>query len=612
MSVHVALTALDSITELVLGWLGQALLFGTIAAGLTWLLLRAMRGRTSPAFAAAVWSVVLIKFLIPVGPGWFFSLASTWNRIAVEATGSSAAAEIVDVPVESPALTAVAKPASESARSASLTSDWPAVAVLAYALGVAVLAAVRWRSYQTFRAGCRALPTADQAANELVRSICQRLGVRRVPRVHLSNEPRVAFVLGVTRPLLVISRSYFVRPDEVETVIVHEVTHLRRGDMLVRCLQCVAGTLLFFWPVVAWVNRRIDRAREHACDEWALRHGRLTASEYARCLLSAVRPARSHTLTYHPACMAGNPSTIERRIDVILELPSRPGRRPVWGLLTATIVIAWACFTLAGVAQAKDPLKPGKDKYAATKEDMTRHAQAVYARVNELEGGDQDGDGQVSKEECWTYVTAALLMAPDETLERYPQADADKNGQLDLTEAYLFVRGDDDVKRGEKKTQSAIEKAKKAGDEQRAQQLKAESLVSGVMVWHKILDRRERMLDEMQDAPSSDMVRKVAAGIAELEMEWAAKGKPDKLAYAMDQIAELKAKAAQLRKEATKLKGKEAKGYLSKADQLEDKAAQLKKQTVAYLTQTIAKLEAAGQQEKADQLAAKLAELQAE
>ncbi len=70
--------------------------------------------------------------------------------------------------------------------------------------------------------------------------------------------------------------------------MVHEVTHLRRGDPWLRCLQWIAGTVLFFWPVVAWVNRHIDLAREHACDRWALRHGKLCASEYARCLLEAV------------------------------------------------------------------------------------------------------------------------------------------------------------------------------------------------------------------------------------------------------------------------------------------------------------------------------------
>ena len=615
MNAEAVVTGFATIADVVLAWLGQALFFGTIVAGLTWLLLRALRGRTSPAFAAAVWSVVLIKFLVPFGPGWSLSLASAWNRIAAEASVGLAPAETIDVPVENPSVTAIASKAEQQPKTGTLTSHWPTVAVLSYVLGVAGLGMVRWRGYRAFRAGCRALPTAEPGAAELVRCVCERLGVRRIPRVHLTDEPRVAFVLGITRPLLVISRSYFVRPDEVETVIVHEVTHLRRGDMLVRCLQCAAGTLLFFWPVVAWVNRRIDRAREHACDEWALRHGRLTASEYARCLLSAVRPARSHRLTYHPACMAGNPSTIERRIDVILELPSRPGRRPVWGLLAVAIFAAWSGFTLTGVAQAGDPVKGGKggeSKYAATKEDMTRHAQVVYARVNELDGGDQDGDGQVSKEECWTYLTAALLMTPDATLKRYPQADHDGDGQLDLTEVYLLVRGDDDVKRGEKKTQSAIEEAKQAGDKERAKQIEADSLAKGVMIWHKILDRREQMLDEMSDLPSTDMVKKVAAKIEKLETEWAAENKSGKLDYAIGQIYELKAKVAELRERAAELNGDEAKAYLDKANQIEEKAAQLKEQTVTYLEQVIAKLEAEGQQEKAEQLAAKLAELKAD
>ena len=180
---------------------------------------------------------------------------------------------------------------------------------LACATGLLV---VRVRSYRALVARCRALLPADQATCNLVASVCRRLGVQRVPSVRISEEVPAPFVMGIFRPLLILSRRQLVRPDELETVVVHEVTHLRRGDLFVRYLQWTAGTVLFFWPVVAWVNRRIDAALEHACDEWALRYGRLTAGEYARCLLRAIRPMRSHRFAYEPAYMAAHPAMLER------------------------------------------------------------------------------------------------------------------------------------------------------------------------------------------------------------------------------------------------------------------------------------------------------------
>ena len=73
-----ALAAIDAhnVASGIFDWIGQALLFGTVLAGLTSLLTRVLRRRLRPAFEAALWSVVLIKFLVPTGPPCSFSLAS--------------------------------------------------------------------------------------------------------------------------------------------------------------------------------------------------------------------------------------------------------------------------------------------------------------------------------------------------------------------------------------------------------------------------------------------------------------------------------------------------------------------------------------------------------
>ena len=234
---------------------------------------------------------------------------------------------------------------------------------LAATLGVLI---VRTQRQRALLARCRDLPRADESVHSLVRAVCRRLGVRRVPSVRISDESSAPFVLGLVHPLLVLSHRQLVRPDELETVIVHEVAHLRRGDLLVRHLQWIAGALLFFWPVVAWVNRRIDAARECACDEWALRHGKLGPGDYARCLLRAVQPARLAWLTCHPAGMAANHTTIERRIDMILESPHRPLRRPAWGLLTCAFLLGWGVFALAGAADAGQSAQLTQQAWPAT------------------------------------------------------------------------------------------------------------------------------------------------------------------------------------------------------------------------------------------------------
>jgi beta-lactamase regulating signal transducer with metallopeptidase domain len=608
--VNAGMTAGDvqAVSGVILAWIGQGLLFGTVLAGLTWVLVRPVRGRASPTLEIAVWSIVLVKFLVPTGPGWSFSLASTFERLSLHAPSVLAGGGEVETGLTTGAAATADEQAQRGLTRGSRAWPWTAIVVAGYLLGVVGLGVMRIRSYYAFRARCLELPVADETTQELVHNVCRQLGVRRVPLIRVIDESRAPFVMGLLRPLLVLSRRQFVRPNELETVVVHEVTHLRRGDMFVRCLQCVAGTGLFFWPVVAWVNRRIDRVREYACDERALRHGRLTAGEYARCLLSAGQPLPAHRFRYQPACMAGNASTIERRIDVILTLPSGRRRRPAWALLTAAVLLAWGGFTLTGVAQDKGKAKGKKAEYTATEKSMRLHAQKVYARVNEHAAGDLDGNGEVTKEECWAFVAAAVLQMPDAVLKEYPKADSDKDGNLDLMEAYLFVRGDDVIAGLHKKQQPEIDAALKAGDKELAEQLKQETYAAEMGAWHFILDRRDALLDMMNSEPSVADVKMVAAKAAKLEAKEHAK----KLAEAIGELGDMRKKAAALRAKAAEVGGDQAAKYEAKAQQLDQQADQLRDGIAKKLESEIAKLEAAGEQKKADELKAQLAELEEE
>jgi beta-lactamase regulating signal transducer with metallopeptidase domain len=605
---------------LVLAWLGQGLLFGTALAGLTWLLARVFRPHIRPAFEVVLWSIVLVKFLIPVGPQWSLSLASIWQTLSHHSTGALVTGDSPGVETLSDAaLGRVAVETGSVARTPRLW-HWTTFLAGAYFLGVVSLLIIRTRGYLALRARCRALPRVDERTLDVVRRVCRRLGVRRVPSTRISDECATPFVMGFLHPLLVLSRRQLVRPDELETVIVHEVTHLRRGDLLVRYLQWIAGTLLFFWPVVGWVNRRIDRAREHACDEWALRHGKLTAGEYARCLLKAVQPMRAHRLAYQPTCMAGNPTTIERRIDVILESTRRLPRRRSWGLLAAAFLIVWGGFALTGAADDKDNAKAKKTKYLATEEDMRQHAAAVYARVNEHAAGDLNGDGAVTKEECWAFVTAVVLQHPEAVQKEYPEADHNRDGKLDLPEAYQFVRGDYELEQLHKKAKTAVGAALEKGDKEKAEALKDKMFAAEMKTYHFILDRREALLAMANPEPSLDEVKAVAAEFKKFEAEMAAK---KKAAAGLD----AKKRAEEVAKLKAKIKDLEAQGEFEKAKQLRAKLAKIKAaegektakpdmeeraKKIEMLKEKIAQLKAEGRTEEAEKLKAKLAELESD
>jgi hypothetical protein len=71
--------------------------------------------------------------------------------------------------------------------------------------------------------------------------------------------------------------------EQLETILAHEIAHIRRHDYLVNLLQVLVETLLFYHPAVWWISARVRRERELCCDDEVVR---LTSDKlcYARAL----------------------------------------------------------------------------------------------------------------------------------------------------------------------------------------------------------------------------------------------------------------------------------------------------------------------------------------
>ncbi|MCP4453048.1 MAG: M56 family metallopeptidase [Planctomycetes bacterium] len=463
MDVAQLATETHTISSMLLSWMGQAVVFGTLLAGATYLLTRLPRLRINPAIETCLWLIVLIKFVAPMGPAWPYSLSTLYQRVASTPSQDSiahgpAALDNPEIALhardlvrwstiengvqshesDAPPVAQILDRPSEPPKAALPQWHWSALVGVVYLGSILALFVIRIQGYRRLLARCHALPEADESTCDLVRNVCHRVGVRRRPVIRISDRASAPFVMGFARPLLVLPRHLLVRPDELEAVIVHEIAHLRRSDMLVRYLQWVAGTLLFFWPVVAWVNRHLDMARELACDTWALRYGKLSAQEYARCLLRVARPARPPRFAYSPCRMATHPKTIERRIDMILQSPRASSHPRVWGLSTLALLVIWGGFTLTGANTAPPPVKEAT--WTFTEAAVHERATEVYGRVATHEAADFNYDGVLTYLEKDTYLVSLAMHSAESFMEEFPYADRNHSGILDILEAHGVIR----------------------------------------------------------------------------------------------------------------------------------------------------------------------------
>ena len=541
MSANLAAIDLHTYSMAILTWLGLGLLLGTVLTGVAWLAIKLLRRRVHPAAEALLWTVVLIKFLIPVGPAWTLALPAscalsvgTFDTLSVESNESG---EEQHAPAPVPPAGVVAVVSSDSPELASDTGEvlpisvarvshhftWPMLGAGMYLLIVVALFAGRLRSYLRFRARCRALPWPAKSTRNLVQEVCDQLGVRRVPEVRISDCLPAPFVMGWFRPLLVLAPRQLADPDELHTVVVHEVAHLKRGDLLVRHLQWVVGTVFFFWPVVGWVNRRLDEVREHACDEWALRQGKLSAGAYARCLLAVLQPANRCRLAFHPVSLARNQSSIERRIDMILDSPKRPAHRH-WGLLVCACLILGGGIALTGTSGAAVAAKADNVDWPPTAEGVKERAADLHRQVAAHTVADFDGDGSLTYTERDAYLIALALRNADSFLLEFPYADRNHSGRVDCLEAFGAIKGITRIAYMDRNLGAeldAVPDPESSEGQARQRELTAKYEAEGFRLLHEALNAQQWLLDNMLGEPD----------VGELDNLWSivrrVEGRPD-------------------------------------------------------------------------------------
>jgi beta-lactamase regulating signal transducer with metallopeptidase domain len=155
-------------------------------------------------------------------------------------------------------------------------------------------------------------------------------------------------LVGFFRPVLVVPETLPGRlaKSEVDAILAHEISHLRRRDNLTAALHMLVEALFWFHPMVWWIGGRMIAEREQACDEAVVEAGHDRAT-YARSLVESCRLYLQSPLS----CVAGaSGSNLKARVEAIMTAPPSSPLSPLKkALLLATGACACATPVAAGL-----------------------------------------------------------------------------------------------------------------------------------------------------------------------------------------------------------------------------------------------------------------------
>jgi bla regulator protein BlaR1 len=194
-----------------------------------------------------------------------------------------------------------------------------------------------WQFVQRIRK--QAMKKADLNYRLFVQNIAAHLGIKKKVLVYLSDLVKSPMTIGYLKPiiLLPIAALNNLSTQQVEAILLHELSHIRRYDYLVNLMISVINTILYFNPFVKQFMRTIEEERENCCDQLVLQFGYDKVS-YAAALLSLEKISAHQQVL---ALGAAGKKYLLNRIEKIVGMEKKKGfsRHHVAGMLAAFFCI---------------------------------------------------------------------------------------------------------------------------------------------------------------------------------------------------------------------------------------------------------------------------------
>ena len=197
-----------------------------------------------------------------------------------------------------------------------------------WAIGVCVCALFFLTGYlRCLREFCTALPVTEDYAKEWLK----QHSVNRTITIRQSDKISAPLTYGMLRPVILMpKKTDWNNHAQLDYVLYHEFTHIRRFDLLAKLVTIAAVCLHWFNPFVWLMYFFFNRDLELSCDDCVVKHFKEAKADYANTLIG-MEEKKSFSA---PLCNHFSKSAVEERITAIMK-----SKKTTIGMMVAAIII---------------------------------------------------------------------------------------------------------------------------------------------------------------------------------------------------------------------------------------------------------------------------------
>lgn len=359
----------------------------SVLVGLVWLVSLLSR-KASPNFRYWLWCIVLLRLCLPMNltlpiglEQHFRHFAKRFALVLMERPTPPRMAENVQPIIPLPAenyeavnYASVIEPVSaaaaiETASSAPQIAISESIGLSWFVLVIIFGGAIIWRFLRIKNRlkKCPAIERSDLVA--LCNRLCIDLGIKQQVQLRYMNIESAdsPAAIGIFRPKVFLPRRIVEQWSlkEIEPILLHELAHIKRYDLVVNWLQMIVQVVYFFHPLVWLTNRKIRQLREEICDDVAIQRIGAQRKRYGKSILRVMEETRREpAFGFAGIGFIERKSSLARRIVRIMSDKYRLHPRMTVFSSVVLLLISILCISLASERlESAESAKEGNTKH---------------------------------------------------------------------------------------------------------------------------------------------------------------------------------------------------------------------------------------------------------
>ena len=290
-----------------------------------------------PKWKYLMWLLVAIRLVMPSLlelDSSIFNLKNVWQTETINSVALSNQATVIETSLQQTVPIDIAVPENGIELSTIVFSVWATVAIF---LSLYLL----WKNLSILALIRKEKPITKSKWLELLENCKQELKLYTPVQLVETRHIKTPALMGFIRPRILLPEGILnaMTESEIKLIFMHELTHLKCGDIMINWTISLIQIVHWFNPLVWIAFAKTREARELACDDDMLSFlGQSGEKKYGQTII------RLLDLCYNENCITGmvgileNKKQINRRIKMIKNRNRKTKRTVVFALILLSVM----------------------------------------------------------------------------------------------------------------------------------------------------------------------------------------------------------------------------------------------------------------------------------